>query len=140
MHVEHRTTVGAAPQVVFQIYEDVTHWHTWDPDTRQAVLDGPLRTGARGTFTPTKGRAVPMQVTAVVPGRSFTVACRIPGLRMVFEHTLTPGPAGTEVVHRATFSGLLSWVIGPLLCRQLTAGLPVTLAGLKQQAEARSAA
>ena len=140
MQVEHRKIIHARPDTIFAIYSDVPHWHTWDPDTRHASLDGPLRLGATGKLTPTKGRTVPMRVTEFVTGRSFTVESRIPLFRMVFEHELTPCEAGTEVVHRVTFSGLLSMVLGPMLCRQLNAGLPITLGNLKQLAEARTAA
>ncbi len=140
MQVEHRTIIQARPETIFAIYSDVTHWHTWDPDTQHASLDGPLRPGATGKLTPTKGRTVPMRVTGVVPGRSFTVESKIPLFRMVFEHELTPGDAGTEVVHRVSFSGVLSVVLGPMLSRQLNAGLPITLGNLKQLAEARTAA
>lgn len=99
MQVEHRTIAQARPEVIFRIYEDVANWHTWDPATRQATLDGPLCAGARGRLTPAKGRAVPMLVTEAVNGRSLTVESRIPLFRMVFEHELKPNPAGTEVVH-----------------------------------------
>ena len=140
MKIEHRTITNASPDSVFRLYEDVANWHTWDPDTKQATLDGPLRTGAQGKLTPTKGRTVPMRVTDVVPGRSFTVESKIPLFRMVFEHELTPGPSGTEILHRVTFSGLLSILLGPMLSRQLNAGLPVTLERLKQRAESNRAA
>ncbi len=139
MQVEHRVFVQAPPEVVYRIYEDVGGWHLWDPDTRQATLDGALRTGARGTLTPTKGRAVPMLVTEASAGRSFTVESTIPMFRMVFEHLLNRQQGGTEVIHRVTFSGALSLILGPMLSRQLNAGLPVTLGKLKQLAERRAA-
>lgn len=139
MQIEHRTTVSASPEVIFRIYEDVSNWHTWDPDTKQAHLDGPMRIGARGKLTPAKGNTVPMLVTEVVQSRSFTVESKIPLFRMLFEHELTPSQAGTEVVHRVTFSGLLSVVLGPVLSGQLNTGLPVTLGRLKQLAERQSA-
>jgi len=76
-------------------------------------------------------------VTFADPARGFTVESRIPLLlRMVFEHELKPlGPTQTEVTHRVTLSGPLSWLIGPALKRQLDAGLPVTLARLRNLAE-----
>jgi hypothetical protein len=140
MRVEHRVTVAASPEVVFKIYEDVANWHTWDPDTKQASLDGPFRVGSRGRLTPSKGNTVPMLLSHVGQDRSFTVESKIPLFRMLFEHELTPSPGGTEVVHRVTFSGPLSILLGPMLSRQLNAGLPVTLGRLKALAEARSAA
>ena len=140
MHVEHRITVAAPAEAIFRLYEDVENWHTWDPDTKSATLDGPFEVGSRGRLTPTKGNTVPMVLTQVVPGRCFTVESKIPLFRMVFEHELHPQPGATEVVHRVTFSGLLSMVLGPMLSKQLNAGLPVTLGRLKSLAEARRAA
>ncbi len=140
MQVEHRIHVSAPPETIFRIYEDVRNWHTWDPDTKQATLEGPFQVGSRGRLTPTKGNTVPMTLTRLVPDRSFTVESRIPLFRMVFEHELVPAQSATEVTHRVTMSGVLSLVLGPMLCRQLNSGLPVTLSRLKALAEARSAA
>jgi hypothetical protein len=140
MQVEHRITVAASPAAIFRIYEDVPNWHTWDPDTKQATLEGPFRAGSRGRLTPTKGNPVPMLLTQVVSDTCFTVESKIPLFRMRFEHELTPMQEATEVVHRVTLCGLVSLVLGPMLSKQLNAGLPVTLKGLKALAEARSAA
>lgn len=140
MQIEHKITVLAAPSVLFHIYEDVSNWHTWDPDTRRAFLDGPLQVGAQGRLTPAKGNTVPMRVTEVARDRSFTVESKIPLFRMAFEHELTPTTSGTEVVHRVTLSGPLLLILGHMLRKQMDSGLPVTLQNLKQLAEARSAA
>lgn len=98
MQVEHRIQVAASLERIFQIYEDVGRWHTWDPDTKSAHLDGLFRVGARGKLTPTKGHAVPMLLTSVVPNRSFTVESRIPLFKMLFEHELLPTSQATEVI------------------------------------------
>lgn len=139
--IEHRTTVATPPAVLYRIYADVANWHRWDPDTRTATLEGPFEVGSRGKLTPAKGNTVPMVVTLADPSRGFTVESRIPLLlRMVFEHKLIArDDTVTEVVHRVTLSGPLSWLIGPGLKRQLDAGLPVTLARLKRLAETGSA-
>jgi len=140
MQIEHKTTVLAAPSVLFRIYEDVANWHTWDPDTRRALLDGPLQVGSKGKLTPTKGNTVPMRITEVTQDRSFTVESKIPMFCMVFEHELNPTASGTEVVHRVTITGPLLLFLGRVLGKQIDSGLPVTLRNLKQLAEARSAA
>jgi hypothetical protein len=140
MQVEHRITVVAPAESIFRIYEDVQNWHTWDPDTKHAHLDGPFQVGSRGRLTPTKGNTVPMLLTQVDAGSRFTVESKIPLFRMLFEHELHPKRGATEVIHRVTFSGLLSFVLGPMLSKQLNSGLPVTLTKLKALAEVRSAA
>jgi hypothetical protein len=135
MQVEHRIQVATAAETIFRIYQDVPGWSTWDPDTRRATLDGPFEVGSRGSLTPAQGRTVPMLLTDVVTGRSFTVESRIPLFRMVFEHELIPQGAAVRVIHRVTFSGLLTALLGRMLAKQLNQGLPVTLANLKHRAE-----
>ncbi|MEQ1579072.1 MAG: SRPBCC family protein [Steroidobacteraceae bacterium] len=138
MQIEHRILIAASPERIFRIYEDVDHWHTWDPDTKSASLTSKLGVGARGSLTPTEGKTVPMLITAAKPGRSFTVESKLPLFRMLFEHELIPRGNDTEVIHRVTMAGLLSTVFGPMLTRQLNAGLPVTLANLRRLAEAQA--
>lgn len=140
MHVQHRITVAARPEVIFGIYEDVAHWHTWDPDTKAASLDGPFQVGGRGRLVPTRGHAVPMLLTEVIRNRSFTVESGIPLFRMRFEHELTPVADGTQVVHRVHFFGALAFVIGAMLRRRLNHGLPITLGRLKALAEGSGSA
>lgn len=65
----------------------------------------------------------------------FTLESKIPLFRMVFEHELVPQGAGVKVIHRVTFSGLLTFLLGRMLVKQLNQGLPLTLAGLKRLAE-----
>lgn len=138
--VEHRITIHASANAIYRLYEDVKNWHTWDPDTKSASLDGPFVVGSTGKLTPAKGNTVRMALTKAEPGRCFTVESRLPLFRMLFEHELIAMPGATEVVHRVTFSGALSVVLGPMLCKRLNAGLPVTLGKLKALAEARGAA
>jgi hypothetical protein len=137
MKIEHRIIVNASAEVIYDIYADVRNWHTWDPDTKSAFLDGPFEVGAKGRLTPTKGNTVPIVLTKAEPGRCFTVESKIPLFRMCFEHELKKAHNAVEVTHRVTLSGLLSLVLGPILSKQLNAGLPVTLLGLKRLAEIR---
>lgn len=135
MQVEHSIVVRAPAERIFRIYQDVSAWHTWDPDTRSASLEGPFAVGSRGRLTPTKGNTVPMVLTQVEPNACFTVESRIPLFRMVFEHELVPDADGTKVIHRVTLSGPLCLLIGRMLAKQINQGLPVTLASLKRVAE-----
>lgn len=135
MQVERRITIATSPETIFQIYEDVQNWHTWDPDTKQAFIEGPFRVGTRGRITSPKGMSVPMLFTEVVPNKCFTVESKIPLFCMLFEHELISISGATEVIHRVTFSGLLSFILGPMLSKQLNTGLPVTLLNLKTLAE-----
>ncbi|MFC7458920.1 polyketide cyclase [Hydrogenophaga defluvii] len=119
MQVEHSILVLATAERIFRIYENVAVWHTWDPDTRRASLEGPFAVGSRGSLTPTKGNTVPMLITKVKPNSCFTVESKIPLFRMVFEHELVAQGNAVKVTHRVTFSGLLSMMLGRMLVKQL---------------------
>jgi uncharacterized protein YndB with AHSA1/START domain len=137
--IEHRITIHTPPATIFRIYQAVDQWHTWDPDTKAAHLDGPFAVGTRGRIVPSNGKGVPMEVVAIVPDQSFTVRGWIPGFEMRFEHELLPQGASTQVTHRVSFTGWLAWLLGPMVGRDVDKGLPHTLASLKRLAESRQA-
>lgn len=126
-------------QPIFALYADVAGWSRWDPDTKAASLDGPFQVGAKGRLVPTKGRAVPIELTQLETDRSFTVQARIPLFKMVFEHELRPTAGGTEATHRVTFTGWLAPLLGRMLAAQLRTNLPSTLASLSRHAQRRHA-
>lgn len=81
-----------------------------------------------------------MRLTSVVHNRSFTAEVKIPLFSMVFEHELLPAADLTKVIHRVTFSGALSFLLGRVAGSRLHRGLPVKLVNLKTAAEATSCA
>ena len=133
--IERSILTKASPETVFRIYRDVEHWNRWDPDTRSSHLSGGLTLGANGHLTPARGRTVPMQVTAVVDNRGFTVTSRTALFRMDFEHELEPFGDGTRIAHWVRFAGMLKPLLVLIVGQQLKRGLPVTLHQLKQLAE-----
>ncbi len=138
MVIEERIVTTATAKVVHAIYAQVDRWHTWDPDTKSASIDGAFVTGAAGTLAPQKGRAVKIRFTEVRHDAGFTCVGGIPGFTMTFEHTLSNVAVGTLIVHRVTFSGVLAPILGRLLGAQLRVGLPKTLASLKRLAESKA--
>ena len=127
--------IATRPEVVYAIWADVPRWPQWDPDTREAWLDGPLAVGAKGRLKPRKGFAVPMRVTDALAGERFTVECLVLGNVMRFEHILRPVQGGVEVIHRVSFHGWLAGWLMRTVGQDVRRGLPVTLRGLKALAE-----
>lgn len=136
MTIEESISINASPETIFAIYRDVAGWNKWDPDTKESHLDGPFAIGTTGRIVPTKGHGVPMRVTELVPDRSFTVEAAIPMFNMKFEHELIPDGTATRAIHRVTFSGPLTFVLGRIVGKQVREGLPKTMLSLKRFAEA----
>ena len=139
MVIEEKILIHCPASVIYAIYAQVSQWHTWDPDTREASLNGPFAVGTQGRLAPTQGRPITMQLTEVQPDRRFTVVGGIPGFSMRFEHELTPLEGGTQALHRVSFSGPLRFIFGPLVGAQVRKGLPITMRRLKAHAEAKAA-
>lgn len=139
MVIEESIYINASAEILFSIYKEVSHWNRWDPDTKEAFLNGPFVVGSIGRLVPTKGRGVPMKLTSVVSNRSFTVESNIPLFNMKFEHELIAKGEGVRAIHRVSFSGPLSFILRRLIGSQVRKGLPTTMRSLKAYAEARIA-
>jgi hypothetical protein len=134
--VEKQIVVAASPETIFRIYQNVEHWHQWDPDTKSSTLNYGLTLGAKGSLTPTKGSTVPMEVTSLKENQHFTVTSKTILFRMDFDHELLPVEGGTQVIHRVKFAGFLKPLLTRMLAPQINKGLPVTLERLKIKSEA----
>ncbi|MCC7599345.1 SRPBCC family protein [Janthinobacterium sp. FW305-129] len=136
--IEESIHIAVTPTVIDQIWSEVDRWHLWDPDTKQAGLNGPFAVGTQGRIVPNKGMGIAMLVTERTAGRSFTVEGHIPLFRIHFEHTVAAVNGGSEVVHRVWFTGALAFLFGPGVARQVRQGLPKTMRSLKAYAEKRN--
>lgn len=133
--IHARIGIDVPPARVFAAWADVAHWSRWDPDTRAATLDGPLRPGARGTLTPAEGRTVAMVVEAVERDRRLYVRCPVLGASMHFDHRVEPRGTGSTVVHEVWFTGWLAPLLRRMVGRPLRQRLPQTLASLRDHLE-----
>lgn len=127
--------IQASADRVFAIWADVAHWHTWDPDTRWARLDGAPVAGTQGKLAPRQGLPVGMVLRTIHPPSEFTVECTVLGSRMVFPHRLVRLDHGVRVTHTVEFHGWLKGMLMRSVGKQVVAGLPLTLSRLKALAE-----
>ncbi|MDC8760515.1 SRPBCC family protein [Janthinobacterium fluminis] len=137
MHIEESIHIAVPSAVVDQIWSEVDRWHLWDPDTKQARLNGPFAVGTNGRIVPSKGVGIPMTVTERSAGRSFTVEGYIPLFRIHFEHTVSTVDGGSTVTHRVWFTGALAFLFRPSVAKRVREGLPITMRSLKAYAEKR---
>lgn len=133
--IEKHIVTTATPETIFQIFEDVEGWKTWDPDTKASRLSAGLTLGSRGHLTPTRGNTIPIEVTLIEKNQYFTLTSKTALFRLDFDHELTLTESGTRIVHRVKFGGLLKPLLTLMLGRQIEKGLPVTLQRLKMLAE-----
>lgn len=131
----HARTTGAAPEAIWAAWMDVAQWKDWDIGLSDAVSDGPLRLGTRGTIRDRSGRSVPFEVTAFEEGASYTIATPLPlGGRLTVARTIT-GVDPTTFRHHVRFEGLGGRLLAPLLGRRFRRLLPEAMDRLAHVAE-----
>jgi hypothetical protein len=129
--------IACSPATLYAIWADVAHWHTWDPDTRWARLDGPFKAGSQGKIAPQKGMAVKMLISEASPDRSFTAVCPVLGNRMNFRHELHIVNDGIVATHQVYFTGWLASLFMKTVGADVRKGLPITMTRLKHLCEER---
>jgi hypothetical protein len=129
-------TISCAPVVLYEVWADVANWHVWDPDTRQASLDGPAVAGAKGRLAPRKGLPIKITIEEALKPESLTVMSKVLGSRMVFHHRLQQTSLGVVATHKVLFEGWLAGLLMKMVGADVIAGLPLTMTRLKAYCEA----
>ena len=112
---------------LWSVLSRLERWPEWNPAIAQAAVDGTLREGAQGHYSPAhrlvgplhRRTAPPFTVTAVEPGRRLAFRQGQPGGGQNVEWTLVEGDGGTVLTQRVTLDGPLAQQFG------LTAGEPL---------------
>lgn len=109
MELGHGTaTSTASPDAFFARWIEHDTWSQWSPDTEWVRVDGPVAVGTRGVIKPKGAPKVKFVISACTPGREYTDTSLLPGARLVFQHTVAPDGAGSQLDVRITMSGPLS--------------------------------
>lgn len=133
---EHRITVQASPERIFEIYRDVERWKEWDSEVEWSTIKGSFVAGSVGKLKPPKGPISPIKIVDVRENESFTVESKLPLCLLKFEHEITVQDSiETSVTHRVIFTGPLHGLFANIIGKQIDAGLPKTMRGLKLKAE-----
>jgi hypothetical protein len=131
MQFEHSHRIAASPAQIFARYADVTHWHEWDEDLKQATIHGAFASGTSFIVEPKSGPKSTAWLRDVRRDQGFAVECKLPLCLMRFEYELAPTGGGTVATHRVVFSGALSWLFGRLIGPGMKKGLPHSMRRLE---------
>ncbi|MBI4396999.1 MAG: SRPBCC family protein [Elusimicrobia bacterium] len=132
---QHSVQTTASPEKVFRIYENVKGWKDWDKGLKDSRLEGALEAGVRGTVVPAGGPAIQLEIIEVIKDQSFSDVSRLPLCLLRFDHSLKRAGPSTEITHKVTFTGPLSFLFGRIIGNKMRKSLPETMAGLKKRAE-----
>src|SRR4051794_3311790 len=122
----------ANPTRVWEVWSDVNRWPDWNPDMKEARLEGPLKLGATGRINTRSGGKHEVVVTHFEDGRSFElVSTAMPGTKMAIRATVLPAGSGSRVSQGFEARGLLAPVVGPMMSGTILKTFNSVLEGLR---------
>ncbi|MFZ2959411.1 MAG: polyketide cyclase [Candidatus Ozemobacteraceae bacterium] len=111
-----------APQV-WKVWTDVNQWHKWQPDIEYARLTGEFQEGNTFLFKPQGGSEIKIELTSVIPNRSFVDVTRFPLAQMYDSHEIIDHGEELEIKSTISLSGFLSFLWRKLVVEEIANGL-----------------
>jgi uncharacterized membrane protein len=137
MRIDHSVEIGAPPAAVWPVIIDVERWPEWTPtmESVRRLDDGPFQLGSAATIKQPQLPEAVWRVTAFTPGRQFTWETVIRGMRMIGSHELAASPAGCTSRVTLEVSGLLAWLLSPLVRRNALRAMETEQSRLRERCQ-----
>ena len=121
MRYDVSIAINAPAERVWSVVSDVERWPrvTASVSSVERLEHGPFAVGSRARIKQPRLATMIWTVTALEPGRSFTWTASSPGMNVIGEHRVEPGPGDAVTV---TLSIVQSGLLEPIV-RLLYGGL-----------------
>jgi hypothetical protein len=131
---EFTVQCAASRDFAWQFWTDVRNWPVVDPSVESASIDGPFRSGARGTTRPRGADLVHWQLADVREGHSAVVIITVPGAALRFSWKFEDSDAGgVRLTQQASLEGDRAQDYMAAIVPQMEKGMP---AGMRKIAAA----
>jgi hypothetical protein len=133
--IKHTIETTAPASAIWRIWQDVSHWNTWDHGIEFSTCAGPFEAGATGTIKPKGGPLVHTMLTCVEPLKRFVDEAKLPLTRLIVTHLLNESEGKTYVTHQIEMRGPLAFLFAILIGRNMKKNLPNVMLALVKKAE-----
>jgi hypothetical protein len=136
-HFHHSVVTTASPEILWQIWTDVSDWKTWDTGLKAAHLKGPFKEGAKGRLIPDKGPAAKFKIENVREFESYKLKTRIPFGWLIVSRHLEQKDGAVIFTHDVQFTGIFKKIAGKKIGKRYRQMLPSVMETIKVLAEAK---
>jgi len=133
--IKHTLETKASPEKIWEVWQDVKNWNTWDHGIEFSTIDGPFAVGTKGTLKPKGGPLVQTELTTVEPMKMFIDESKLFLAKILVSHYLTESNGKTFVTHQIEMKGPLAFVFAFLIGRAMKKNLPQEMAAMVRKAE-----
>jgi hypothetical protein len=115
---------------IWQKYEDVSNWKSWDPAVESSELFGEFKEGTKGVLKPAGGPKTEFILTDITKYIYFADRSNLPLAYIDFEHSISDNGEIREVTHTIKLGGLLAPIFKLILGNNLASGLDEAVTNL----------
>ncbi|HSX26519.1 MAG TPA: SRPBCC family protein [Chlamydiales bacterium] len=133
--IKHTVETTASPAAIWCIWQDVSHWKSWDHALEFSQIDGPFQTGATGILKAKGGPRVKLLFKQVEPMKLFINESKLPFARIIVSHSLKVVEGKTHVTHAIEMRGPLAFLFAFLIGRGMKKNLPRDMETMVRKAE-----
>lgn len=133
--IKNTIETKASPAAIWDIWQDVENWKSWDHGIEFSTIDGPFAAGTRGTLKPKGGPLVHTVLTKVEPLKTFVDESRLFLAKILVSHDLTEKNGRTLVTHQIEMKGPLAFLFAFLIGRKMKKNLPQEMQAMVRKAE-----
>jgi hypothetical protein len=131
--------IAASAEVVWDVISDIGAWPSWNPDVKNARLEGPLAVGSVFQWR-AGGASLTSTLRVVDPPRELSWSGRKMGIRAIHVFRFEPNDGGTFARSEESWEGLVPTFLRGYSRRTLDRGIRGVLRLLKEEAERRAGA
>jgi hypothetical protein len=141
VHLEHSLVIGAAPEAVWALTEDVERWPSITPTITsvERLDEGPLRVGSRARLVQPRQRPRVWTVDRLEAPNRFEWSAPLGPFTVVGGHLIEAVPEGCRNTLTVDLRGRGAGLAGLLLRKPFAEAIRQENEGFRRAAEARSA-
>lgn len=133
--IKHTIETKASPSQIWQVWQDVPNWNSWDHGIEYSTINGPFKTGTTGTLKPKGGPLVHTTLTQVEPLKQFVDESNLFLGKIIVSHFISEKGGKREVTHQIEMTGPLSFLYAILIGRTMKKNLPQEMQAMIKKAE-----
>ena len=130
--------LDAPVEAVWAVLSDIEGWPSWNPDVKQARLEGPLASGTRFTWKAGPG-TIRSVLQVVEPPRRIGWTGQTMGIRAAHVWEIEAADGGSRVRTEESWSGLIVSLMKPMMRGQLQKAMNSGLEHLEAEMKRRGA-
>ena len=133
--VKNTISTTAPAWAIWQIWQDVNNWPTWDHGIESSSINGPFAVGTVGKLKPKGGPEVATKLTSVKSNESFVDEAKLFCARIIVSHFIVQYGDNILVTHQVEMKGPLAFFFAIVIGRNMKKNLPAEMLALIKKAE-----